>query len=44
MSEYASITIRMYDGKIFGEKVSEYGLAKGWDYTLTDIKLEEMRK
>lgn len=33
MSEYAPRTIRMYNGKVFGEKVSEYGLAKGYlDY------------
>lgn len=33
MSEYTPRTIRMYEGKVFGEKVSEYGLAKGYlDY------------
>lgn len=39
MSEGKQRTIRMYDGKVFGRKVSPYGLQKGYlDYdTLAEI-------
>ena len=35
-------TMKLYDNKVYGEEVSDYGLKNGHlDYVLTDIELEK---